>query len=62
MANYNIGPGVRQAMVDNADEPRSDELYQLMGVGHKVSVTYGRDAVYFYYQEDNRVNRLPFER
>lgn len=59
---YNVGPGVKQAIADAGDEARSDEIYDIGAQGHKISTTYGRDAVYFYYQEDNRVNRLPFER
>jgi len=40
------------------DELRSNENY----IGQNISLTYGRDALYYYYSEDNRVNRLPFER
>ena len=58
--SYTIGPGVAQAISDNGDEPRSDERYVIMDEGHKVSLTLGRDAQYWYYEEDNRVNRLPF--
>jgi hypothetical protein len=60
MSEYVIGPGVVQAITDNGDEPRSDERYVIMDEGHKVSLTLGRDAQYWYYEEDNRVNRLPF--
>lgn len=60
MTDYNIGPGVAQAIADNGDEARSDERYVIMDEGHKVSLTLGRDAQYWYYEEDNRVNRLPF--
>lgn len=60
--SFNVGPGVRQAMVDAGDEPRSDELFDIVRPGHQISVTYGRDAVYYYFSEDNRTNRLPFER
>lgn len=58
--SFSVGPGVAQAMADNGDEPRSDELYIVFDEGHKISVTYGRDATYTYYQEDGRVNRTPF--
>lgn len=61
MTNYNIGPGVKQAIADNGDQPRSDELYRITTPGHEVSETYARDAIYFYYGEDNRVVRLPFD-
>lgn len=55
---YSVGPGVKKAIDDYKDEPRSNETY----VTDEVSVTYGRDAIYVYYKEDNRTNRLPFER
>jgi hypothetical protein len=48
-------------MDQNNDEPRSDEQYLILDEGHRVSQTFGRDAVYYWYQEDNRVNRLPFD-
>jgi hypothetical protein len=55
-----VGPGVLQAMEDAGDEPRSDEQFIVMAPGHQVSQTFGRDAVYYYYEEDNRTQRLPF--
>lgn len=61
MVDWVIGPGVAQAISDAGDEPRSDEQYVLLAEGHKVSQTFGRDAVYYWIQEDNRVNRIPFE-
>lgn len=60
MTDYTVGPGVAQAIADNSDEARSDERYVIMDEGHKVSLTLARDAQYWWYQEDNRVNRLPF--
>jgi len=60
MTDYTIGPGVRQAMADAGDEPRSDEQFIILREGHKISLTFGRDAQYFWYQEDNRTNRCPF--
>ena len=45
---------------DAGDEPRSDEQFIVMAPGHQVSQTFGRDAVYYYYEEDNRTQRLPF--
>lgn len=59
--NFNIGPGVAQAMNNADDVPRSDELYDNKPGQPVVSHTYGRDAVYVYYGEDNLVKRLPFE-
>ena len=60
MTDFAVGPGVAQAIADNGDEPRSDERYIILDEGHKVSVTFARDAQYFYYEEDGRVNRSPF--
>jgi hypothetical protein len=60
MTDYNIGPGVQQAISDNGDEPRSDERFIILDEGHKVSLTFARDATYFWYEEDNRTNRCPF--
>ena len=60
MTDYNIGPGVAQAIADNGDEARSDERYGIMEEGDKVSLTLGRDAQYWYYERDNAVKRLPF--
>ena len=62
MTDYVIGPGVAQAISDNGDEPRSDEQFVILEEGHKVSQTFGRDAVYYWLQEDNRTNRVPFRR
>jgi hypothetical protein len=57
---FNIGEGVQAVMAQYGDEPRSDERFVILDEGHKVSLTLGRDAQYWYYQEDNRTNRLPF--
>ena len=57
---YSIGPGVQQAMVDAGDEPRSDEQFIILREGHQVSQTFGRDAVYYWAQEDNATRRVPF--
>lgn len=57
---YVIGPGVEAALAENGDEARSDERYIIMDEGHRISLTFGRDATYFWYEEDNRVNRQPF--
>jgi hypothetical protein len=57
---YSIGPGVQQAIADHGDEPRSDEQYVIMEPGHKISLTFGRDAIYCYLEEDNATRRLPF--
>lgn len=59
--SYSIGPGVAQAIAEAGDEPRSDEQYVILTESHKVSQTVGRDAIYYWIEEDNRVNRLPFE-
>jgi hypothetical protein len=57
---YTIGPGVQQAMAAAGDEPRSDEQFIILLEGHQVSQTFGRDAVYYWLQEDNATKRLPF--
>jgi len=60
MSDYNIGPGVQAAMDANSDEPRSDEQFIILEEGHKISQTFGRDAVYYWLQEDNATQRVPF--
>jgi hypothetical protein len=60
VAEYSIGPGVAQAIADNGDEARSDEQYVILEPGNKISLTLARDAQYWYYEQDNRVNRLAF--
>jgi hypothetical protein len=60
MTDYVIGPGVQQAITDEGDEPRSDEQYVILTEGHKVSQTFGRDAIYYWLEEDNAVRRVPF--
>jgi hypothetical protein len=59
--SFTVGPGVKTAMTQANDEPRSDEVYVVNDPVHAISLTYGRDALYYYYKEDNRVNRLPFD-
>jgi hypothetical protein len=58
--SFSVGPGVAQAIADNGDEARSDERFILLDEGHKISLTFGRDAQYFWIEEDNRTNRVPF--
>lgn len=58
--DYVIGPGVAQAIAESGDEPRSDEQFVILEPGHKISQTFGRDGIYWYYEEDNRTQRLPF--
>jgi len=60
MSDYVIGPGVAEAIAAAGDEARSDEQFVILEEGHKISQTFGRDAVYYYIEEDNRTNRLPF--
>lgn len=60
MTDYVIGPGVAQAMADAGDEPRSDEQYVKLEEGKKISETFGRDAIYYWMEVDNRVSRVPF--
>ena len=60
MPDFNIGPGVQQAMVENGDEARSDEQFIILTPGDKISETYGRDAVYHWLERDNAVRRSAF--
>jgi hypothetical protein len=60
MTDYNIGPGVQAAIDENGDEARSDEQYVILSPGSKISLTLARDAQYWYYEADNKVNRLAF--
>jgi hypothetical protein len=60
MSEFIVGVGVAQAMSDAGDEARSDEQYVVLGDGHRISTTYGRDAIYTWLEEDNAVRRCPF--
>jgi hypothetical protein len=60
MADFNVGPGVAQAIAANGAEARSDEVYVVMTDGQKVSRTFATDGVYYYYESDNRTQRTPF--
>ena len=60
MADYIIGPGVAQAIAENNDEARSDEQYAILIPGEKISQTFARDAIYWWYERDNAVKRQPF--
>jgi hypothetical protein len=60
MADFNVGPGVAQAIADNGDEARSDEQFVILTDGDKVSQTFGRDAIYYWLERDNSVKRSTF--
>ena len=60
MAEYNIGPGVAQAMADAGDEARSDEQFIILAEGDKISQTFGRDRIYYWIERDNLVRTSPF--
>jgi len=60
MTDFNIGPGVAQAIADNGDEARSDERFIILDEGNKVSLTFARDAEYLWYESENAVKRCPF--
>jgi hypothetical protein len=60
MSDFNIGPGVAQAIADNDDEARSDEQYIILADGDKISQTFARDAIYYWLERDNSVKRSPF--
>lgn len=54
--SFSVGPGVQESIKVNSDEARSDEMY----LTPEISITYGRDAVYYYMKADNQVKRAPF--
>lgn len=60
MSEFIVGPGVAAAIEENGDEPRSDEQFTILNEGHKISQTFGRDAIYYWLEEDNAVRRSPF--
>lgn len=55
--SFAIGPGVKESIDTNNDEARSDEMY----LTPEISITYGRDAIYYYLKQDNQVKRSPFD-
>lgn len=60
MTEFVVGPGVKQAIADNGDEPRSDEQFVILREGDKVSQTFGSKGVYWWYESENTVKRCPF--
>jgi hypothetical protein len=60
MNGFNVGPGVAQAIADNGAEARSDERFIILDEGHKISMTFATDGIYYWYEEDNRTQRTPF--
>lgn len=60
MTDWSIGPGVAQQIADHGDEARSDEIFVILDPGHKVSQTFARDGIYWWYEEDNATRRVPF--
>jgi len=58
--NYSVGPGVQAAIDAADDDTRSDEIYLILTEGAKISRTFGRDGVYYYYEADNSTKRTPF--
>jgi hypothetical protein len=60
VAEYNIGPGVAQAMAEAGDEPRSSEQFIILLEGDKISQTFGRDKIYYWIERDNVVRTSPF--
>lgn len=57
---FSVGPGVQAAIDAAGDDTRSDEQYLIIDEGNKVSRTFARDAIYYYYQRDNTTKRTPF--
>jgi hypothetical protein len=60
VTDFSIGPGVQAAMADAGDEPRSDEQFVVLREGDKISMTFGRDGTYYWYESENAVKRTPF--
>jgi hypothetical protein len=62
MSTYTVGPGIKDAMDAAGDVPRSDETVIEFSPANNthISLAFGRDALYYYYSEDNRTKRLPF--
>lgn len=58
-----VGPGVLEAMkaAKPPDEPRSDETYIILVDGNTISQTFGKHAVYYWLERENKVERIPFE-
>ena len=56
-----VGQGVADAMASAGDEARSDEIYVVNEPeGQRISLTYGRLALYYWMEADGKVNRVPF--
>jgi len=61
VTDFNVGPGVAQAIQDDGGEARSDERFIILGPdGQKVSMTMATTGVYYWYEADNKTNRTPF--
>jgi len=60
MTDWNIGPGVQQAIADHQDEARSDEQFIILTPGDKVSQTICRDSIFYWLERDNQVKRSTF--
>jgi hypothetical protein len=60
MPDFNVGPGVADAIAQDGGEARSDERFIILTEGSKVSMTFATTGVYYWYQEDNRTYRTPF--
>jgi hypothetical protein len=60
MTDFSIGPGVADAIAAAGDEPRSDEQFIILREGDKVSQTFGSLGIYWWYESENRVKRVPF--
>jgi len=62
MTDFVVGPGVAAAIEAAGDEARSNEIYIINEpAGQRVSQTIGRDALWYWLEADNKVQRLPFE-
>jgi len=60
MTDFNVGPGVADAIAVDGGEARSDERYIILTEGDRVSMTMATTGVYYWYERDNKTNRTPF--
>jgi hypothetical protein len=60
VTDFVVGPGVQQAIAEAGDEARSDEQFVILREGDKVSQTFGSLGIYWWYESENAVKRLPF--
>jgi hypothetical protein len=60
MTDFVVGPGVAEAIAAAGDSARSDEQFVILREGDKVSQTFGSLGIYWWYESENAVKRMPF--